>query len=94
MKRLTLPLILGALALAAPALAESTAHTQTGCALSVAENGNWLTYTGTCAEGEVISGGYTTANETRVDGCDTVTDRVTRESRGRREEARVEIARN
>jgi hypothetical protein len=74
------------------AFAESTAFVQTGCEMTPAENGNWLTYKGTCAGGEVITGGYATTTETtEIDlGCETatLTERVTRESRGGREESR------
>jgi hypothetical protein len=84
MKKLILPLILAALA--TPALAENPAFTRTDCQLTKAENGNWLTYTGACAGGEVITGGYSSSIGTfdvQRDG-ETVTARTEVESRGGR----------
>jgi hypothetical protein len=86
MKKLILPLILAALA--TPALAENPAFTRTDCQLTKAENGNWLTYTGACAGGEVITGGYSSSIGTfdvQRDGeTETVTARTEVESRGGR----------
>jgi hypothetical protein len=71
-----------------PARADSTAYTRTDCQLTKAENGNWLTYTGACAGGEVITGGYSSSIGTfdvQRDGeTETVTARTDVESRGGR----------
>jgi hypothetical protein len=88
MKRLNLILPLILAALATPALAENPAYTRTDCQLTKAENGNWLTYTGDCAGGEVITGGYSSSIGTfdvQRDGeTETVTVRTEVESRGGR----------
>jgi hypothetical protein len=86
-------LILTAALLVLPglALAENPAFTRTDCELTKAENGNWLTYVGTCAGGEVITGGYTVASTTTERGVTTTTYNG-RPSEGPRQT--VEIAAN
>jgi hypothetical protein len=80
------------LALAAP-LASTDANANYGCAWVQGENTNALVLSKDCDGVPVITGGSKTSIEKRRDGEETVTDRVTRESRGGREEGRVEIAR-
>lgn len=79
------------MAMAAP-LQSTDGNANYGCAWEKAENGNFLTIKSNCNGIPTITGGYFTKDEIRTVeteyGTVTFTERVTSESRGKREENR------